>query len=110
MISGKYGSHLGDIISLELFRGKKFRPTVFIGNNTEAEIFVVERGPNLLGSSAVTISDSEGENFYIPRPDYEAAASHRSLQTLAIVAEVLNGAVSNKALPQVTTLTLAGGQ
>jgi hypothetical protein len=44
--------------------------------------------------------------FYIPRRDPDAAKTDVSMETLSIVSDILNQAVSNKSFPAVTSLTL----
>ena len=81
-----------------------FVPKVYVGDGQDAAIFAVKRGNDTAASIAVV--DAEGEAFYIPRPDYRDPAHDLSTQSISIVADVLNGAVSVKSLPQVSSFTL----
>jgi hypothetical protein len=99
---------LGDLIAVQEFQ----RDAERIKLRTESgavELFVAKRGQPLPGTAAVSIVDPEGESFYVPIPDHGSATKHMSLQTLTLVMDFLNSAVSGKALPQPTTLVVTGG-
>ena len=70
-------------------------------------MLTVKRGLSPPGGAAVSIVDPEGETFYVPRRKHDELKTDLSLETLAIVSDVLNAAVSKKAFPPVTTLTVA---
>ncbi|MGA7326765.1 MAG: hypothetical protein WBX25_20300 [Rhodomicrobium sp.] len=97
--------YVGDIVALQLHKGG-YIPKVYIGRGQEADILIVRRGPANPSSTAISVVDSNGQEFFIPKPDYSVPTHDLSLQTISIVADVLNGAVSAKSLPQVSTFTL----
>ncbi len=94
--------YLGDLIALQ--DRMNFVPKVYVGDGQEAAIFAVNRGID--PAAPVSVVDAEGEGFYIPRPNYLDLAHDLSTQSISIVADVLNGAVSVKSLPQVSSFTL----
>jgi hypothetical protein len=100
--------YLGDLIAVQNYRRDGFIPTIFnpsIGR--EIPLFRVKRGVPGRNDATMTVSDHEHEAFYIPRPAYGELDRDRSMETLSLVADVLNGAVSKKAFPQVNTFTLS---
>jgi hypothetical protein len=56
------------------------------------------------------IQDPDGEMFYIPRSEARGNCRDMTMQTFAIVQDVLNSAVSKQALPQSTSFVLAPSQ
>jgi hypothetical protein len=54
----------------------------------------------------VAIRDPEGATFYIPRRSHDSPKTDLSLETLAIVTDVLNAAVSKKNFPPVAAITV----
>jgi hypothetical protein len=99
---------LGDIISVQELAHD--RQTIKILHNQRiVELLRVKRGPRMLANVAVAVTDAEGEEVYIPVPDHGSPTAHLSLQTMALVMDFLNSAVSGKALPQPTTVFVTGG-
>ncbi len=100
--------YLGELIATQNYGGKTFVPYV-VDPDLKAVLTLlrVVRGVPPYEGSVATVRDPDGEAFYVPRPDYQAIVKDRSLETMAIVSDVLNGAVSKKAFPQPTTFTLA---
>jgi hypothetical protein len=99
---------LGDIIAVQQLAERPREIKIFM-DKVPVDLFVVRRGANYSGRSAVSIVDPEGVNFYVPIPDHGSPTKALSLQTLALVMDFLNSAVSGKTLPQPTTLIVTGG-
>jgi hypothetical protein len=101
---------LGELIAAQSYGEHKFVPGVFDPEHQGKwfSLLTVKRGLPPPGSAAVSIVDPEGETFYVPRRRHDEAKKDLSLETLAIVTDVLNAAVSKKNFPPVTTLTVAG--
>lgn len=102
--------YLGEIISVENFSDKRFSPYLFYDKNTRFEIFKVNRGSNFLNGAALKVTDGEGDTFYVSTPDRADPGHHRTLETLSFVSDLINGAVSTKDLPQVTSFTISAQQ
>jgi hypothetical protein len=102
--------YLGEVLAVQTYGAPGKWPVQILNDDGElVDLFVVQRGRNLLDRAAVSIDDPEGERFSIPRPEYESAKTHLSLQALALVMEAFNLAVSGKDLPQPATLLLPAG-
>lgn len=101
--------YLGELVSAQNYGAQTFKPSL-LDPEREGQKFsllTVKRGLPPPGGAAVSIVDPEGETFYVPRRQHDAPKTDLSLETLAIVSDVLNAAVSKKAFPPVTTLTVA---
>jgi hypothetical protein len=99
--------YLGELIAAQNYGDKRFVPEAFDTDRLEKyTLLTVKRGIPPPGGVAVSIVDPDGETFYVPRQDPDAPKTDLSLELLAIVSDVLNGAVSKKAFPPVTTLTV----
>jgi hypothetical protein len=98
---------LGDLIAAQAYGSKRFDP-ILIDPIREEEYFLlqVKRGVPPPGAAVVSVVAPDGETIYVPRRDPDAPKKDISLETLAIVSDILNGAVSKKAYPPVTTLTV----
>jgi hypothetical protein len=102
--------YLGEVLAEQSFRSKGKKVEVLNDRGYSVELLRVERGRDTRGRSlAVSVEGPEGESFHIPIPDRTKDAAHLSLQTLALVMEAVNLAVSGKELPRSTTLFLSGG-
>jgi hypothetical protein len=103
--------YLGDVLAAQTFgSGSKKGPIQILNDaGVVVDLFRVERGRDLLGTSAVSVEGPERDPFFIPVPDHDSKSAHVSLQALALVMESLNLAVSGKALPPPTAVFLSGG-
>lgn len=102
--------YLGELIAVQNFRDDKRRfvpKSLDVEAEVEFDLLRVVRGAGAPGRTAVAIRDPDGEWFHVPKPEYGSKERERSLELLGLVADVLNGAVSKKSLPQVSTFTLA---
>jgi hypothetical protein len=101
--------YLGELISAQNYGTNRYVPRVIDPERKDRfALLLVKRGSPLPSGAAVSIVDPEGETFYVPRRNHDARKEDLSLETLAIVTDVLNAAVSKKNFPPVTTLTVAG--
>jgi hypothetical protein len=99
--------YLGELISAQSYGPRRFVPKAFDAERGEwYTLLTVKRGNPPLGESAVSVTSPDGEAFYIPRRNYDLPKTDLSLETLSVVTEVLNAAVSKKAFPPVTSLTV----
>jgi hypothetical protein len=102
--------YLGDLISAQNYGPHRFVPKFLDTERLETYTLLrVVRGIPPPGGTAVSVRSPDGEVFYIPRRDTDARKQDISLETLSIVTDVLNAAVSKKAFPEVTTLSVRGG-
>jgi hypothetical protein len=101
--------YLGEVLAAQ--DSGSGRATVKILNDEGmlVELLRVERKRDEAGRAAVSVEGPEGETYYIPIPNRASNGAHLSLQTLALVMESVNLAVSGKELPRATTLFLSGG-
>jgi hypothetical protein len=100
--------YLGELVAAQNYGAGRFVPSaVDIELQEVFTLLTVVRGMPPPGGAAVSVRDPEGEMFYVPRSNYDLPRKDRSLETLSLVSEVLNGAVSKKAFPQVTTFTVS---
>ena len=100
--------YLGDVLAVHTLERRG--PVQVLNEEGElVDLFHVERGRDLLGSTAVAVEGPDGERFSIPAADHGTRKGHLSLQALSLVMESFNLAVSGKALPQPATLFLSGG-
>jgi hypothetical protein len=121
--------YLGSLIALEHysrppFVAKVWTPDCLLARDRRGElgaaipelvsggvpVFTIRRGLPAAGGSAVMIQDPDGEMFYIPRSEARGNCRDMTMQTFAIVQDVLNSAVSKQALPQSTSFVLAPSQ
>jgi hypothetical protein len=102
---------LGDVLAVQAFEAGDRRGQVQIldDNGLLIDMIRVERGRDAVGASSVEVDGPEGEKYAIPLPQSNFHKAHMSLQTLALVMEAFNQAVSGKALPQPATIFLPGG-
>jgi hypothetical protein len=99
--------YLGDLIAAQSYGPKRFIPEVLdLERGEHYKLLVVTRGAAPPGGASVSVRSPDGEMFYIPRRDPDAAKTDVSMETLSIVSDILNQAVSNKSFPAVTSLTL----
>lgn len=97
--------YFGGLIALQNYRDRPFIPKT-VADGTVVDLVVVEKGERAVQNAAVSVRDEEGELFCVPRPSYGTTQRHRTLQSIALMVDVLNSAVSQRALPQIQTLTL----
>jgi hypothetical protein len=103
-------AYLGQLIAAQNYIDHPFEPFVFIGdsgpngetNFVTAPLFEVRRGVVAPGGAAVSVVH-EGENFYIPRPDFGSHQEARSLETLDLVLETVRAATYRTDLPKLQT-------
>jgi hypothetical protein len=101
--------YLGDVVAAQGF-GSGDGLQILNDDGYSVDLFHVETGRDLSGrTAAVSVEGPEGETFFIPIPARASHDAHLSLQTLALVMESFNLAVSGKALPTAPTLFLSGG-
>jgi hypothetical protein len=99
---------LGELISAQSYGEHRFIPFGVDPIRRERyKLLVVERGSPPLGRAVVSVTAPDGETIYVPRRDPDGPKQDISLELLSIVSDVLNGAVSKKAYPPVTTLTVS---
>jgi hypothetical protein len=100
---------LGELISAQNYGGEPFEPSILDPEHKGERftVLTVHRGRPLPGMAAVSIRDPEGATFYIPRRSHDSPKTDLSLETLAIVTDVLNAAVSKKNFPAVAAITVA---
>jgi hypothetical protein len=99
--------YIGELIAAQNYGGNAFVPTsVDVETGDEYALLRVIRGQPRAGGYAVKVVDPDGEVFYVPKPDYGDRNRDRSLELMSLVIDVLNGAVSKQAFPQVTTFSL----
>jgi len=101
--------YLGDVLAAQAFGARKRGIEIFNEDGYPVELFRVESGRGPDSGSAVSVEGPEGDAYYIPVPNREAKDAHLSLQTLALVMESFNLAVSGKELPRAPTLFISGG-
>lgn len=102
---------LGSLISAQTHRSPPVIPTIFdFETKKEVPIFTVHRGLAIPTQAAVEVRDGEGEHFYIPVPDRSEGAKNLTLETLSIVADVVNTATAQAEIPQVPNVTLRVSQ
>jgi hypothetical protein len=100
---------LGELISAQTHGSERFVPFAFDPiRQEEYDLLRVKQGVPPPGAAAVSVVGPDGETIYVPRRDHSGPKTHLSLEILSIVSDVLNGAVSKKAYPPVTTLTVSG--
>jgi hypothetical protein len=98
---------LGELISAQSYGPQRFQPiAVDPIRLQEYKLLTVKLGTPPPGGAAVSVAGPDGETVYVPRHNDDARKTDLSLEVLAIVSDVLNGAVSKKAFPPVTTLTV----
>ena len=76
----------------------------------EVPLFEIRRGKRFLNSTSVSVTDDDGEDFYIPTSDYRNKCRARSMESLALAADIINGAVSKKVIPQINSVNLLSSQ
>jgi len=96
----------GQLVRLQNFVNTEFVPKT-VADNEIVDLVVVKRGSGFSADAAVSVRDTEGEWFFVPKPDYGAKGRQRTLQSMALIVDVLNSAVSKSDIPQVQTLTLS---
>lgn len=102
--------YLGEVLAVQAFGSGARKIEILNDEGRPVELLRVESGRDLLGrSAAVSVEGPERENFYIPIPDREPMRAHLSLQTLALVMEAVNLAISGKDLPRAPAIFLPGG-
>jgi hypothetical protein len=102
--------YLGDVLAVQTLGQGDGKGTIQILDEDGhlVDLLVVHKGRDLLGSTAVTVDGPEQEIFSIPVSTH-GPNTHLSLQSLALVMESFNQAVSGKNLPQPATIFLSGG-
>ncbi|HKZ01787.1 MAG TPA: hypothetical protein VJ180_06085 [Pyrinomonadaceae bacterium] len=100
--------YLGDIIAAQELANDRHEFEIRYGDQP-VKVIEVNRGSDIRASAAVAIVDPERERFFVPIPDHGAPTQNMSLQTLALVMDFLNSAVSGKSIPPPSTLILSGG-
>jgi hypothetical protein len=102
--------YLGELIAAQSYGPKRFIPEVLdLERRQRYKLLVVTRGAAPQTGAAVSVRSPDGEMFHIPRRDPDAAKTDISMETLSIVSDILNQAVSNKSFPAVTSLTVRSG-
>ncbi len=102
--------YLGEVIAAQTYAGDPRSIKVIVLTETgyaAVPLFNVVKGNLTLETAAVSVRDSEGERFSIPRPEHGSAERHRSLVALAFVQEVMSAAISRKSLPPVTNVVFS---
>lgn len=99
---------LGEVIAAQSYGSEKFLPfAVDPLRRQRYALLVVDNGIALPGRAVVSVRGPDGETVYVPRRDPNSRKEDLSLELLSIVSDILNGAVSKKAYPPVTTLTVS---
>jgi len=96
---------LGQVIAVQSLAKARYMPEITMNNNT-VPFFKVHRGNAKQGRTVVGVKGPEGEKFGIPMPDHGSSKRHRSLQSLALVMDFLNGAISGQVIPSPNTVLL----
>ena len=100
--------YLGEIVAAQtlLPEQKRFSPNLYVEDKS-FEIFHVNRGDQSFSRHILHAVDEEGDRFSVPQFDHSDEGHDRTLESLALVADLINGAVSAKDLPQVTSISLS---
>ena len=102
--------YLGELIAAQSYGPKRYIPEVLdVERGEHYKLLVVTRGAAPPGGAAVSVRSPDGEMFHIPRRDPDAPKTDISMETLSIVSDILNQAVSKKSFPPVTSLTVRSG-
>ena len=103
---------LGELIAAQtrLTEGKKYTPQVIIGQaHTPVDLFKVSTEASVARTAAVSVTH-EGIRYSIPQPELVAEKPEsRSLQTLALVKQVIGQQKSREDLPSASAVTIIGG-
>jgi hypothetical protein len=101
--------YLGELIAAQNYSAYPFVPELFIsapnGERRTVPLFEVRRGVPARGGATVAVSYN-GDDFYVPKPDFGAIDEARSLQVLDLVSQIITAATSKDALPKTSTVTL----
>lgn len=103
--------YLGRIIAAQAYRDPPHVHKILSFEcQGEVPMLEVTRGRGRSDKPAVSVRDQEGEDFYVPAPKHGDPCRAKSMETLSLAADILNGAVSKKAIPTVTSVNLLPAQ
>jgi hypothetical protein len=91
-------TYLGQLIALQNFSKDKYIPKT-MGPKGPITVFRVVRGAPGAAGAALAVLGPHNDTYYVPHPDYGSVERDHTLRVLAIAAEVVNSAISDKDLP-----------
>jgi hypothetical protein len=97
-------SYLGELIALQNFSDDHFEARILMRQG-EIAIFRVMRGQPS-GGTALSVVGPTGEIFFVPQPHYGAPNRDQTMRVLAVISEVVNGAISEKDFPSPTSIVV----
>ena len=83
-------AYLGALVAAQNYNplGQGFEPRINVNKQYSAvELFNVKRG--LSANAAVSITDDQGESFYIPKPSYGSIDEDRSMLVVSLLAQII---------------------
>jgi hypothetical protein len=98
--------YLGELIAAQNYSPQPYTPMTLIasgGKRRLVKLFVVERG---VSANAAVQVVSNGDSFYIPRPQLGTVDEERSLQVLDLVSQAIVMATSKDSLPKTNSVSL----
>ena len=98
--------YLGELIAAQNYSPQPYTPMTLIasgGKRHLVKLFVVERG---VSANAAVQVVSNGDSFYIPRPQLGTVDEERSLQVLDLASQAIVMATSKDSLPKTNSVSL----